>query len=110
MQDLPIFTPLKIHSDSEYIIEGLTTHLEHWKDIGWITVQNASLFKRAAYLLRRWTATTKFKWVKGHNSDHRNKESDRLAKEGANKAIPDDLDLQTPPKFNVQSTKLSAMT
>jgi hypothetical protein len=31
-----------------------------------------------------------------------------LAKEGASKVTPDDLDLQTPDEFNVQGAKLSA--
>jgi ribonuclease HI len=72
VQDLPIFTPLEIHLDSQYIIDGLTTYLPEWEDIGRIGVQNATLFKKAAFLLKRRTATTHFKWVKGHNGDHGN--------------------------------------
>lgn len=53
--------------------------------------------------------TTHFQWVKGHNGDHRNEESDRLAKERAEKAIPDELDLQIPTEFDIQGAKLSAM-
>ena len=56
------------------------------------------------------TTTTCFKWVKGHSGDHGNEESDRLAKEGARKVIPNDLDLQVPAEFIVQGAKLSAMT
>jgi len=109
-QALPIFSPIEIHSDSEYVIEGLTLHLTNWEDNGWIAVQNALLFKKAAYLLRCRTATTHFKWVKGHSGDHGNEESDKLAKEGASKATPDKLDLQIPAEFNIQGTKLSVMT
>jgi hypothetical protein len=109
-EDLPTFIPIEIHSDSKYAIDGLTIHLISWEDSGWIAIQNAPLFKRAAFLLRQRTATTQFKWVKGHNGDHGNEESDRLAREGANKATPDDLNLQTPTEFNVQGAKLSAMT
>ena len=109
-QDLPIFTPMEIHSDSKYVIEGLTLHLPNWDDIGWIAVQNAPLFQKAAFLLRRRTATTRFKWVRGHSGDHGNEESDRLAKEGAEKANPDDLDLHIPEEYTVQGAKLSAMT
>ena len=109
-QDLPIFVPLEIHSDSKYVIDGLTTYLPDWEDIGWIRVQNANLFKRAAFLLKRRTAVTRFQWVKGHNGNLGNDESDRLAKEGANKIIPDEVDLQIPPEFDIQGAKLSAMT
>ena len=69
VQNLPIYAPLEIHSDSKYVIDGLTTHLSHWENIGWINVQNATLFQKAAYLLRRRTATTHLKWVKGHSGD-----------------------------------------
>ena len=109
-QDFPIFAPMEIHTDSKYVIEGLTIHLPNWDDIGWTAVQNAPLFQKAAFLLRRRTATTCFKWVKGHSGDHGNEESDKLAKEGARKVIPDDLDLQVPAEFIVQGAKLSAMT
>ncbi|KAN0109167.1 hypothetical protein V8E52_009598, partial [Russula decolorans] len=73
-------------------------------------VQNASLFQRAAFLLRRRSATTHLKWVKGHNGDLGNEESDRLAKEGANKPVPDVLDLQVPTEFDPRGAKLSALT
>ena len=109
-QITPPFVPLEIHSDSQYVIEGLTTNLPRWEDIGWIEIQNASLYKAAAYLLRRRSATTKFKWVKGHSGNLGNDESDQLAKEGAQKDAPDNIDLQTPAEFNVQGAKLSAMT
>jgi ribonuclease HI len=89
MQNLPTFYPLKINTDSKYVINGLTTHLPHWEDIGWIGIQNASLFQRAAFLLRHKSATTHLKWVKGHNGDLGNEESNRLAKEGVNKPVPD---------------------
>ena len=79
-------------------------------DIGWIAIQNAALFKKATLILRWWTATTHFQWVKGYDGDHGNEESDRLAKEGAGKAIPDELNLQIPIEFDVQGTKLSTMT
>lgn len=52
-QDLLIFAPLEIHSDLKYVIKGLTVHLERWEDIGWIAIQNATLFKKAAFVLRR---------------------------------------------------------
>jgi ribonuclease HI len=52
-QNLPTFVPIEINSDSKYVIEGLTTHLANWDDIGRIAIQNAPLFKKAASLLRR---------------------------------------------------------
>ena len=105
----PAFRPLLIISDSKYAINGLTTHLNTWEDIGWIGIKNANLFKMAAFLLKKRTATTHFKWVKGHSGDQGNEECDRLAKKGANKPTPDELNLDIPPTFNLQGAKLSAL-
>ena len=105
----PLFRPLTILSDSMYTIEGLTEHLSTWEDIGWIGIKNAALFKRAAYLLKRRTATTHFRWIKGHSGEQGNEECDRLAKAGADKPIPDVLTLDVPATFDLQGAKLSAL-
>ena len=110
LEKLPNYTLLVIITDSKYVIEGLTTHLKKWEDRGWIGIKNKEWFKRAAYLLRRRTATTKFKWVKGHNSDIGNEQSDRLAKLGASKSKPDDITLNVPDHFDLQGAKLSKIT
>ena len=106
----PTYQPLKIISDSKYVIEGLTTNLESWENDGWIGIKNANLFKRAAYLLKRRAARTTFKWTKGHNGTQGNEESDRLAKQGANKPQPDELCLEIPIEFDIQGTKLTTLT
>ena len=69
---------LEIISDSKYAIEGLTTHLQPWEDQGWIGIKNAQFFQRAAFLLRRRTAPTTFKWVKGHEGVEGNELSDSV--------------------------------
>ena len=48
----PPYQPLKIMTDSKYMTEGLTMHLENWENDRWISIKNATLFKKAAYLLR----------------------------------------------------------
>lgn len=70
--------PLKIITDSRYIIEGLTEHLPAWGNWGWISIENVELFKKAAYLPKKRTAPTTFKWVKGHKGDPGYKESDKV--------------------------------
>ena len=107
---VPHFAPLEIITDSTYVISGLTAHLRQWEDIGWINIQNAQLFKKAAYLLKQRTATTRFKWIKGHSGIRGNEESDTLAKQGAEKEIPDELDLTVPMEFDIQGTKMSTIT
>lgn len=43
---------LKIYSDSQYTIDGLTTHLRTWEDNEWINVKNVNIFKKATYILK----------------------------------------------------------
>ena len=105
----PPFQPLKISTDSKYVINGLTTHLGTWENHGWINIKNAALFQKAAHL-RTHTAPTTFKWVKGHDGNERNEGSDRLAKEGAQKNEEDHVDLSIPIEFDVQEAKLAALT
>ena len=109
IQKTPHFSPLEIISDSTYVINGLTEHLHHWEDRGWILVQNDHLFKAAAYLLKRRSARTAFTWVKGHSGTQGNEESDKLAKEGALKDVPEQIDLQIPTEFDLQGAKLATI-
>ncbi len=82
---IPTFWPLKVITDSKYVIEGLTTHLNKWEDMGWIGIENTPFFRKAAALLKMRTATTTFQWVKGHSGNKGNDESDRLAWKGGEK-------------------------
>lgn len=106
LQTTPHFNPMEIVSDSRYVIDGLTLHLRKWEDKGWIKIENAALFKKAAFLLKNRSAKTTFRWVKGHNGTLGNEESDKLAKEGAEKDLPDELDLQIPAEFDLQGAKI----
>jgi len=107
---VPLSQSLEIVLDSKYVIEGLTDNLHKWEDQGWIGIQNAPFFQRAAYLLRRCTAATTFRWVKGHDGVEGNEQSDRLAKEGAANPFINELDLSVPDNFNVQGAKLTSLT
>ncbi len=102
--------PLKIITDSKYVIEGLTTHRETWENDGWIAIKNAPLFKKAIHLMRNRAARTALQWVKGHSGTIGNEESDRLAKQGANKLQVDILDLDIPVEFDLQGAKLATLT
>jgi len=73
-------------------------------------VKNATMFKKVAHISRYRAARTKFQWTKGHNGTIGNEESDKLAKEGANKRTPDVLDLNIPVEFDIQGAKLSTLT
>jgi hypothetical protein len=72
-------------------------------------VKNAPFFKNAAHVLKQCIATTSFQWIKGHNGIQGNEESDGLAKEGANKPVPDSLNLDVPKEFDLQGARLVAV-
>ncbi len=99
-----------IVTDSKYVINGLTTHLDEWENKGWTEVKNKIFFKRAAYLLRKRSATTTFRWVKGHNRNPGNEQSDALTKQGAMKNSNNVLNLDIPKEFNLQGVRLSSLT
>ena len=102
--------PLKIVSDSLYAINGLMKHLRTWEDDGWIGIDNAPLFKLTAATLKQRIATTTFQWTRGHAGNHGNKAADRLAKEGANKLLPNNMSLDIPKEFDLQGAKLATLT
>ena len=106
----PPYQPLKIVTNSKYAIYGLTDHLESWENDGWINIENAILFKKAAHALRHQSARTTFQWTKGHNGTIGNEESDHLAKQGANKQEINALELDILIEFDIQGAKLSMLT
>ncbi|KAI0094524.1 RnaseH-domain-containing protein [Irpex rosettiformis] len=96
--------------DSQYAIDGLTTHLNRWQDRGWIGIENAQLFRSAAYHLRKRSAITTFEWVKGHNGNLGNEGADELAAQGAQQAQSDNIDLTVPDQWNLTGAKLLGIT
>ena len=60
--------------------------------------------------MRRRSAPTKFRWVKGHNSDRGNERADALAAEGAAKLTPDEIDISVPLLSEPGGMKLNKLT
>ncbi|KAJ7930883.1 hypothetical protein B0H13DRAFT_1858393 [Mycena leptocephala] len=76
----PLNTPLRILSDSKYVIEGLTKNLQRWQDEGFFTVLNGDVMELTVAKLRERKAETVLSWVKGHSGDAGN-EADLLTGE-----------------------------
>jgi ribonuclease HI len=73
-----------LHTDSQYLRNGITTWIGNWKRNGWRTadkkpVKNADLWKRLETALAphqiRWH------WVRGHAGHDMNERADTLARE-----------------------------
>ena len=73
-----------LHTDSKYVMSGLTEWLPNWKARGWRTadkkaVKNQDLWQRLDAAVQRHQI--EWRWVKGHAGDPGNEAADRLANE-----------------------------
>ena len=74
-----------LHTDSKYVLQGITEWMDNWKKRGWKTaakkpVKNVDLWRRLDSAIEiheiNWT------WVKGHSGDEGNEKADFLANRG----------------------------
>ena len=80
---------VKLHTDSRYVIDGITKWIHGWQRNGW---KNAS--KQPVSNIDLWhdliEATARHQvewiWVKGHNGHPENERADRLASDAADAA------------------------
>lgn len=73
----------RVHTDSKYVMDGLTKWIHGWKKNGWKTadkkpVKNEDLWKRLDTANARHEV--EWKWVKGHADDAMNNRADELAR------------------------------
>lgn len=77
---------VQIHTDSQYVKNGMTSWLMKWKANGWRTsdkkpVKNKDLWERLDELCGFHSVS--FHWVRGHNGHPENERADALANMGA---------------------------
>lgn len=78
-----------IHTDSQYVRQGITEWLPRWKKNGWKTsakepVKNADLWQELDHLTQ--THKVSWHWVKGHAGHTENERADALARKGCTEA------------------------
>jgi ribonuclease HI len=74
-----------LHTDSEYLRNGISSWIHGWKRNGWRTadkkpVKNVDLWKRLDEALK--PHKVQWHWVKGHAGHAMNERADELAREG----------------------------
>lgn len=79
--------PVKIVTDSQYVMKGITEWMDDWKARGWRTagkkpVKNRELWERLDGQIQRHDVS--WQWVRGHTGHEGNERADLLARE----AIP----------------------
>ena len=76
---------VELHTDSKYVMQGITEWMRGWKARGWLTadkkpVKNADLWQRLDAARARHDV--KWRWVKGHAGHALNERADQLANRG----------------------------
>jgi len=80
---------VELHTDSQYVMKGVTEWIHGWKARGWKTadkkpVKNEDLWRRLDEARRRHDVD--WRWVKGHNGHELNERADALARKGLKEA------------------------
>lgn len=74
-----------LHTDSNYLRDGITAWIDRWQRNGWRTadrkpVKNAELWQRLDAARRRHEV--RWHWLRGHAGHDENERADALAREG----------------------------
>lgn len=81
---------VELHSDSKYVLQGITEWLPNWKKRGWKTankgaVKNEDLWRRLDAARERHQID--WRWVKGHSGSNGNDRADKLANLGIDECV-----------------------
>jgi ribonuclease HI len=80
---------VSLHTDSKYLLDGITKWIHGWERNGWRTaakkpVKNDDLWRRLTEAMRPHDVN--WVWVKGHAGDPCNERADALARRGIEEA------------------------
>ena len=81
--------PVRLHTDSQYVKNGINDWIRNWKRNGWKTsakkpVKNKDLWEALDALIQ--DRAVDWRWVKGHAGHPGNERADELARKGAQSA------------------------
>lgn len=88
LEETPADAKVAIHTDSQYVKNGITDWINGWKRKGWKTaagspVKNKDLWLALDSLIA--DRHVEWRWVKGHNGHPENERVDELARDAARK-------------------------
>jgi ribonuclease HI len=86
LSELKEGSSVEIHTDSQYVKNGMETWIKGWKKKGWKSstgapVKNQDLWARLDELASKFKI--EWSWVRGHNGDEMNERVDFLARTAA---------------------------
>lgn len=77
--------PVRLHTDSQYVKNGITTWINGWKRNGWRTADRKPVKNQDLWQVldaARAERAIDWRWVKGHNGHPENERADALARAG----------------------------
>lgn len=75
--------PIRIHTDSQYVRNGITSWIKTWSQNGWKTASKEPVKNQDLWMqLQKWDQALKpeWKWVKGHAGNPNNERCDQLVR------------------------------
>ena len=79
-----------LHTDSKYVMDGITDWIHGWKKRGWKTASKKPVKNKDLWIILD-EANAKhdvtWNWVKGHDGNEGNERADTLARLGAEEAV-----------------------
>ena len=89
LEFLPEGRPLTIHSDSQYVVRGITEWITNWKRNGWRNAQGKPVANQELWKCLDALADGRdieWQWVRGHAGNPGNERANRLAEAAARNA------------------------
>ncbi|AWX15072.1 ribonuclease HI [Mergibacter septicus] len=89
---------VELHSDSQYLKNGITKWIFNWKKNNWRTSQKKPIKNQDLWVALDEAIAThcvQWYWVKGHSGQVENEQCDQLARQGANNPTLVDQGYQT---------------
>jgi ribonuclease HI len=91
LESQPKGSKVTLHTDSQYVKDGLTKWIIGWKRNGWKTADKKPVKNQDLWVRLDAAASSHkvdWRWVRGHTGDEGNERADALARKGCEEARP----------------------